>query len=188
MEPVEEKNYFQENVSHGLKLLGLTFYLIFSIIYFKSTNTMKVTINPNASESRKKMYGDGSCNFDCNSHIEALLIASFVPTLFMRLFAFIKFRHRDPHEIEEMAKKIMLYWQLSYGFWTLIEFIEYMFISPNCREILAMSLLSYQIALIIGCYCCINFLFIAIVVILLIPYLLYRFVFHFVKKSKKRRN
>ena len=67
-----------------------------------------------------------------------------------------------------------MFWQLTYGSWTLVEFMEYMFISQNCREILAMSLVSYQLALILGCYCCINFLFITIILILLTPYLLYR--------------
>lgn len=122
---------------------------------------------------RHYVYGDGTCNFDSNHALMWLLYFSFLPSVILRTVAALKFRKSDPLDFRLFSEKLDLIHHATFGSWTLVSLFTYMKVSPNCKEMVVMSMINFQISLIIGCFSAVHVLLFAIVLAILIPLLAY---------------
>lgn len=114
-------------------------YIFLSTIFFRSSNTFTLT----ASTRHHKIQGDGSCNFDSNRELMTLLYFSFLPSIILRTYGALKYHKKDPLDFRLFADKLDLIHHASFGAWTLVAMYYYMRISPNCKELVAMSMLNF---------------------------------------------
>ena len=66
-------------------------------------------------------HGNGICDFDTNLSVERVLWFSFLPTLIVRLYGFIKYppSRSDPIDFRNTNDFINFIWHGSFGIWTL---------------------------------------------------------------------
>ena len=111
---------------------------------------------------------------DSNTILRNLMIWILVPTLLWRLIGFIKYRNADPLDFADQSQYIYIFYNGSYGIWTIYNIIKYMNVSQNCKDLRSMSMINYEVALIIGCFPAVNVLFVGLILTILIPMLIYQ--------------
>lgn len=100
-------------------------------------------IDKEASEEFRKIHGDGTCDFDSNKAIRAVIYWSFIPTLILRSIGAYKYHNKDPLDFKTFYNRTEIYWHASYGGWTLTNLLFYMHISQNCRDMFVMSMINF---------------------------------------------
>ena len=102
--------------------------------------------------------------------------ASFIlmPTLLLRIASHLKYRNRDPLDMHDYASKyIEILFHGSYGIWTIHHLFSYMYIEQSCKDLKSLSMVNYELAIILGCFSAVNTLFVGTVCIILMPYICY---------------
>jgi hypothetical protein len=131
-------------------LTAATTYLLIATRVFHSSNMYKITLPDDATEEEKQMHGDGTCNFDSNTALSNLVYYSFSFTILLRLIGHVRYRKRDPLDFKDFANNIDIIFHAGYGIWTLTSIYYYMSISQNCRELRVMSMLNFELFMILG--------------------------------------
>ena len=152
----------------------MTLYLLVSTFLFESSDKFKIVLRPDASDRERMVHGDGTCDYDSNASIRRLLWFCFVPVIILRAIGAIKYHKRDPLDFQDFATKIEIFYHAGFGCWTLISLYFYMKISQNCRDLFVMSMINFQITMILGCFSAVNVLFVSIVICILTPILIYQ--------------
>lgn len=174
VQAVQEKNWLEENTKDLWLLIGFSLYVFVSTFAFKSSNMFKIMVPPTASEEERRIHGDGKCNFDSNHQLRLVVIYSFIPTIIIRAIGHVLYNKKDPLDFVKFYNRIEVFWHASYGFWTLLNLYNYMTISQNCRDMLVMSMVNFQLTLIFGCFSAVNVIFVGLVIVILVPFLIYR--------------
>ena len=97
-----------------------------------------------------------------------------VPSLLLRLHGYFKYRKSDPLDFKDYSSYIYVFYHGSYGLWTIYNIFRYMGVSQNCKELRSMSMINYEVALIIGCFPAVNVLFVGLILTILVPMLIYQ--------------
>ena len=97
-----------------------------------------------------------------------------MPTLLFRTGSHLKYRNRDPLDMADYASKyIDIFFHGSYGMWTIHNLVGYMYIEQSCKDLRSLSMINYEMAIIFGCFSAVNTLFVAIIFLILLPYVCY---------------
>jgi len=94
--------------------------------------------------------------------------------MLLRIYGLIKYNKRDNLDFKDLAQNIEVFYHAGYGFWTLMSLYTYMHVSQNCRELLVMSMINFEVVMILGCWSSVHVIMVAIVVMVLVPILLYQ--------------
>jgi hypothetical protein len=141
--PVEERNYKKENNKDLLILIASSMYLFIASYTFTSSKNISLKLSENLSYEERQRHGDGTCDFDNNAAIRTTILFSFIPTLILKTYGFIKYFKRDPDDFRKTFTRIEIFLHATFGFMTLLDLYHYMTISPNCREMPVMSMYNF---------------------------------------------
>lgn len=92
-----------------------------------------------------------------------------LPTLVLRAYGFCRYRKRDPLDFKDLAFYISIFYNASYGCWTIYNIYTFLGISTACKQVHSLSLVNFQIALIFGCFPAVNVLFVTLLLLIFIP-------------------
>lgn len=67
-----------------------------------------------------------------------------------------------------------MFFHAFYGGWTFASIMNYMKISQNCRDQISVSMLTFDLTMIIGCFSAVNILFVLMVIMIILPIIAYQ--------------
>ena len=111
---------------------------------------------------------------DTNKIVKNLLIYILAPALLIRCLAHMKYQAMDPADVKDADSYVYIFYNGSYGLWTIFNLMRYFQTSKSCQNQASMSMLNYELALIFGCYPAVNVIFVTLVIIILIPIVIYQ--------------
>ena len=80
----------------------------------------------------------------------------------------------DPADVKDADSYVYIFYNGSYGLWTIFNLVRYFQSSKSCQNQASMSMLNYELALIFGCYPAVNVIFVTLVIMILIPIVIYQ--------------
>ena len=116
------------------------------------------------------------CTLDTNRIMRHFLEWILLPTLLYRLVAQYKYRDHGATEyldFKEFYLYVRVFCHGTYGCWTLYNLQRYFGVPRHCKELGAMSLVNFEMAMIIGCWSAVTVLFFTVIIAILIPIALY---------------
>ena len=156
---------YKENNWHLIALLGFGLYYVYGLNMYKSLNTV-----------RDFQKGGNMCELDTNRILEHLLVYILFPVVLVRLWTAFKYRDHERTEAIDFKEHyiyVQIFWHGTFGTWTLFNMAKYMAIPKGCKESRCMSLVNYELALLIGCWSAVTVMFYTVIIIILIPVALY---------------
>ena len=103
-----------------------------------------------------------------------LVYYTFIPVIIFRTYGAVMYRKRDNLDFKDLAQNIEIFYHAGYGMWTLLSLYHYMHVSQNCRELLVMSMINFEITMILGCWSSVHVIMVGIVILVLVPILIYQ--------------
>ena len=167
-----EEIVYNQNKKSIFYLLICILYITFTTIFCKSSNELSNQLfGPDKSASD---HDTGSCHIDSNKKLDNFMYGILIPTFVLRVYGMQKYRDY-PEGYKTYANKLYLLFNISYGAWTVMNIMTYRRLSSNCKGLNSLTLISYEVFLIIGCIPATNVLFFALIIIIIIPLIVWNF-------------
>lgn len=134
-------------------------------------------ISPVQNSEGEDLPTTGFCELNSNQILIHLNQYIYIPTLIMRLFAYIYLPKLEAEKVKEASSYLSIYFHGSYGSWCLYNISRFRASSELCKLQAQVSIIAYQFAIICGVYSASLVLIAAIILIIAIPlvsYLLWR--------------
>jgi hypothetical protein len=106
--------------------------------------------------------------------VRELVIYILAPSLLIRCIAHMKYKYIDPADVKDADSYVYIFYNGTYGLWTISNLVNYFKSSKACQNQASMSMLNYELSLIFGCYPAVNVLFVTLVIIILVPIVIYQ--------------
>ena len=72
------------------------------------------------------------CGEDTNRIVKNLMIYILMPSLVIRCYADYKFRKMDPNDVKEAESYVYIFYNGSYGLWTIFNLMRYFPLPKSC--------------------------------------------------------
>ena len=150
-----------------MAVMGVGTAFLLSVVTFFDT-AQKI---PASADSR--IHGDGTCDFDSNASMRNLAVFGFLPIIAMRVYGQQKYKKRDPLDFKTFYTQIEVIFHTVYGLWTFESIMTYMKINQNCRNQISVSMITFDLTMILGCFSAVNILFVLMVIMIILPIIAY---------------